>query len=144
MLQRLFRYQALFTIAAIALMECSAAHRMVLYVSEYHLTALRFYSTWFMCFIVSCLLIFVATVVRGIRQRFIISVCLSALMFIAVLNLINPDAMIAKSNIAKLESGQHIDKLYLSHLSMDALPVVSQHAINNDAELACKLLKRFA
>ncbi|NRB37962.1 MAG: DUF4173 domain-containing protein [Pseudomonadales bacterium] len=144
LLQRLFRYQALFTIAAIALMECSAAHRMVLYVSEYHLTALRFYSTWFMCFIVSCLLIFVATVLAGARQRFIISVCLSALMFIAVLNLINPDATIAKSNIAKLESGQHIDKFYLSQLSMDALPVVSQHAINNDAELACKLLKRFA
>jgi len=40
------------------------------------------------------------------------------------INLINPDAYIAKENIKKLEQGMELDQFYLSRLSVDATPEI--------------------
>lgn len=126
--KKYFHYQLLFMIAAIALMEASAAHRMYLYVSQYQLTALRFYSTWFMCFVVSCLAILLYVTFSNRMPYFIVSVLVSALCFIGGLNVINPDAFIARSHIGKMQGGKTPDNDYLRRLSLDAYPVISGYA----------------
>jgi hypothetical protein len=135
--QGLFRKLALFSVIAIFIMEGSAAHRMYIYVREYQLTELRFYSTWYMCFIVSALFTFVATVLKGKRELFIVSTAFCALGFIALLNLINPDAIIVRLNLAQMEQGDSIDQRYLARLSHDAYPDIVQYAQENPKAKIC-------
>ncbi len=135
--QSLFRKLALFTVVAIFIMEGSAAHRMYIYVREYQLTELRFYSTWYMCFIVSALITFVATVLKGKRELFIVSTAFCALGFIALLNLVNPDAIIVSRNLAQMEQGRSIDQHYLARLSRDAYPNIVQYAQENPKAKIC-------
>ncbi|NQZ05742.1 MAG: DUF4173 domain-containing protein [Algicola sp.] len=139
-IQNVFRKLALFTVIAIFIMEGSAAHRMYIYVREYQLTELRFYSTWYMCFIVSALFTFVATVLKGKRELFIISTAFCALGFIALLNLINPDALIVSRNLAQMEKGHTIDQHYLNRLSHDAYPDIVQYAQAHPKSKICFLV----
>ena len=43
-------------------------------------------------------------------------------MAIVVLNILNPDALIVKTNVARMEDGKRFDAAYLTSLSADAVP----------------------
>jgi hypothetical protein len=120
---RAFRAIASVVVVLLAVILGSAFFRMHLYVSAYGQTELRFYVTTFMIWLAGALLWFAATVLRGRRERFATGAFLMGIAAVAVLNIINPDAMIARTNLARAGEA-HFDAAYLTTLSADALPVI--------------------
>jgi len=102
----------------------SALYRMHLYTAEFGLTELRFYTTAFMLWLSALLLAFLPTVLSGRRDRFALVALTTGLAAIVVLNATNPDALIARTNLARLQDGKRFDAEYLTHLSADAAPVL--------------------
>ncbi len=106
------------------IIEISAAHRMYLYTNVYGLTELRFYTSVFMGWLVVLFIWFGATVLRGQRAYFSFGAVLTGMIFIGLLHVVNPDAQIAKVNLARLQDGQRFDSSYLTSLSADAIPTL--------------------
>jgi hypothetical protein len=105
-------------------MLASALYRMRLYTVEYGLTELRFYTTAFMGWLVLVFGWFAATVLRGKRERFAPGAAAAAALMLVALNLLNPDAVIARSNLARVAARREVDAAYISGLSADALPTI--------------------
>lgn len=119
-------YQILATTMVVMTMiiEASAAHRMYLYTREYGLTELRFYSSVFMVWLAVLFIWFSVTVLREQRSRFTFGAILTGMVFIVLLNFINPDAQIAQFNLARLQDGQRFDAEYVTSLSADTVPTL--------------------
>jgi uncharacterized protein DUF4153 len=103
-------------------MLASALFRMWLYTTQFGLTELRFYTTAFMAWLVVVFGWFVATVLRGRRERFGTGALLAGWLVLAALNLVNPDATIAGVNLGRAARGRPLDVAYAATLSADALP----------------------
>ena len=133
----------------------SALFRMRLYQQEFGLTELRFYTTAFMVWLGIVLVWLAVTVLRvrapagnnpG-RRRFAFGALVAGLALVVALDLINPDALIAHTNLTRAAAGvgQPLDAEYLAWtLSADAVPAsVSGLAAVADpavqAKLACGL-----
>ena len=70
------------------------------------------------------LLWFVLTVMRARRDRFAFGALLAGFAAIFAINAMNPDALIASTNIDRMEDGKRFDAYYLTTLSADAVPVL--------------------
>ena len=123
--RRIFVALAGAMVALLFVVVASALYRMRLYTGEFGLTELRFYTTAFMIWLSAVLLWFLPTVLRGHRDRFAFGALVTGFAAILVINAINPDALIARTNIARLEEGKRFDAYYLTTLSADAAPVLS-------------------
>ncbi|MDE1464391.1 DUF4153 domain-containing protein [Spartinivicinus poritis] len=134
---------SILTIVATAIIELSALHRMALYLKNYSLTELRFYSTAFLFFIMSIFICYAVTVLRQKRGAFVLWSSSTALSFILILNIINPDALIAKANLENKFSNIKPDTSYLSSLSEDAYPVIADYIQENPTKNWCNLLVQF-
>jgi hypothetical protein len=113
----------------------SALYRMWLYQQEYGLTELRFYTTAFMVWLAVVLIWLATTVLRHqpsagehpARQRFAFGALVAGLALAVLLNLANPDAIIARTNLGRAEAGigRALDTSYLgANLSADAVPTL--------------------
>ena len=102
----------------------SALQRMYLYQSEFGLTELRLYTTIFMLWISTVLVWFLLTVIRARRNRFAFGALIVGFAAIFAINAMNPDALIANTNINRMEEGKRFDAYYLTTLSADAVPVI--------------------
>jgi hypothetical protein len=119
----------------------SALQRLRLYEQQYGLTELRIWTTgvvlWLMCVFVWLSI----TTLRG-RGRFAVGALLLGFAATAALNVLSPDALIARTNLSR----PHVDAGYLARLSDDAVPtLVSQlPSLRPDlrADLARRLLAR--
>ena len=112
----------------------SALFRMRLYQQEFGQTDLRFYTTAFMVWLGIVLVWLAVTVLRvrapagenlG-RRRFAFGALVVSLALVVALDLISPDALIARTNLARAAAGvgQPLDVEYLTQtLSADAVPV---------------------
>ncbi len=133
----------------------SALFRMRLYQQEFGLTELRFYTTAFMVWLGIVLIWLAVTVLRvrapagdnpG-RRRFAFGALVTTLALVVALDLINPDVVIARTNLARAAAGvgQPLDAEYLAWtLSADAVPtaVAGLAAVSDPAvqtKLACGL-----
>jgi len=123
--RRIFGALAGTMVALLFVVVASALYRMRLYTGEFGLTELRFYTTAFMFWLSAVLLWFLPTVLRGRRDRFAFGALVTGFAAILIINAINPDALIARTNIARLEEGKRFDAYYLTTLSADAAPVLS-------------------
>lgn len=106
----------------------SGFHRMSLYVGAYGLTQQRFYATAVMMTLGAITLWLGATVLSGYRERFTIGVLVCGFGCIALLNVANPDAVIAKTNLDRREANAKIDTDYIICLGPDAVPVILEKA----------------
>jgi hypothetical protein len=119
----------------------SALQRLRLYEQEYGLTELRIWTTgvvvWLMCVFVWLSL----TTLRG-RGRFAVGALALGFAATAALNILSPDALIARTNLSR----PHVDTAYLARLSDDAVPtlVARLPSLRPDlrADLARRLLVR--
>ncbi len=119
----------------------SALQRLRLYEHEYGLTELRIWTTgvvlWLMCVFVWLSF----TTLRG-RGRFAVGALVLGFAATVALNVVNPDALIARTNLSR----PHVDIAYLSRLSDDAIPtlVARLPSLRPDlrADLARRLLAR--
>ncbi len=111
-------------IAQTLVMTWSAVVRMMAYTSEFGLSELRLYTTAFMAWIAVMMGLTAVTVLRGRRDSFALGAFIAALAAVVALVAINPDALIAETNLARLESGHEVDVDYLAGLSVDAVPAM--------------------
>jgi len=112
--------------ALVSVVLVSAFQRMGLYVNFAGLTELRVYTTAFMVWIAGVLFWLGATVLRGRSKRFAWGAMVTGLATIVSLNVVNPDALIARVNLGL--GGRQTDLAYLQSLSVDAAPAVISNA----------------
>ncbi len=123
--ERVFRVLAGVLVALLFVVMVSAVQRMRLYQAAYGLTELRLYTTAFMGWLGIVLAWFAATVLRGQPRRFPRGAVMSGFAVVAALNVLNPDALIARTNLHRAERTGKLDARYLAGLSADAAPVVA-------------------
>ena len=123
-------------VALLFVVVASALQRMYLYTSEFGLTELRLYTTIFMFWISVVLIWFVLTVMRSHRDHFAFGALVASFAAMLAINAMNPDALIAKTNIDRLQEGKRFDPYYLTTLSADAVPVI----VNALPEIGQKLV----
>jgi hypothetical protein len=122
--ERTFRFLAGTLVALLFVVMASALQRMYLYVDEYGLTQLRFYVAAFMVWLAVVLAWFVLTVLRGRRDRFAFGALVAAFAAVLAINAVNPDAIVARTNLDRMQDGERFDAHYLTRLSADAVPVI--------------------
>ena len=106
-------------VALLFVVMASALQRMRLYQAEFGLTELRLYTTAFMLWIFTVLVWFL---LRGRRARFAFGALVTGFIAIALLNALDPDAFIVRTNVARMEADKAFDAPYLASLSADAVP----------------------
>ena len=123
--QRLFSWQAGVQVALLFVIMASALARMRLYEGEYGLTELRLYTTAFMGWLLLVFTWFTLTVGRGKRERFAFGAAVCAFALVALLHVVNPDAMIVRADLAHAQKGRAFDAEYAASLSADAVPALT-------------------
>lgn len=135
-----FRLLASVMLVLLNVMLASALWRMRLYTAEYGLTELRFYTTAFMAWLVLVLGWFAATVLRERAHRFGAGAVTAGLLVLAALNLVNPDAVIARTNLGRAGAGRAVDLSYAAQLSADAIPAIQRLLPALEAGERCALV----
>lgn len=129
--RKLFSLSSTVMVLLTTVMLASAFKRLLMYEQAYGFTQMRIYPHVFMVWLGLLLFWFVGT--RWLRpQRFAVGVLIAALGFVATLNLINPDVLIVRENMARYqqgilsaaERGDTIDVGYFAQLSEDAVPAL--------------------
>lgn len=140
--RRLFRVFAGSLVALLFVVILSALQRMRLYEQAYGLTELRLYATVGILWLAAVLVWFAATVLRGRRHAFAIGAVAAGFIATLALNVLNPDALIARTNLGRPQADVH----YLASLGDDAVPVLLRRLPELDPpvrrELALALLRR--
>ncbi|NKQ35343.1 MAG: DUF4173 domain-containing protein [Chloroflexi bacterium] len=122
---KLFNGLGSLTIAFVLILLLSAWRRMALYEAAYGYTFLRLFVYVFMAWLGAALVWFLLTLWRR-PDWFALGVLLTAAGFLITLNLLNPDAFIARQNLARYKAAGDLDAAYLTTLSHDAAPYLSQ------------------
>ncbi len=122
---RLRRQQVGLILLTVAVLT-SAVIRMALYVEAFGLTELRFYTSVFMAWIAFLLFWLGRTVLAGDRHRFARPAVGVLLGGLALLNVANPDSMIASYNMDHPAQSRIDESYMISALSADAVPAIMQ------------------
>jgi Domain of unknown function (DUF4173) len=139
-----FRSLAGVQIGLVLAITASAFQRLRLYHASYGLTESRFYAMVLLIWIGAMLLWLGATVLRGRRDSFAFGALASGLATIALLFLINPDAIIARTNVGRMplaEASVRFDVAYATRLSGDAVPVLIGALPALPPEVQCPLAR---
>ena len=115
---RLFQALSIALVALLFVVMASALQRMRLYQREFGLTELRVYATGVMLWLAVVFVWTAFTVLRGRRDLFAVGALVSGFAAILVVNVVNPDALIARTNLDR----PNLDLPYLMQLSDDATP----------------------
>jgi hypothetical protein len=124
----------------VSIVMASALERMRLYADAYGLTQDRFYATAFMLWIATVLGWLISTVLRGQRRRFAFGAIVSGFLFLAGLNIINPNAIIARTDMNRSRAVRPVDVHHLSNLSADAVPTILARIGTLDQTEQCELI----
>lgn len=149
--KKIFKYLSSILIIQVMIIMYSAIVRLSLYEQAYGLTTLRMYSHAFifLLVIIFCLLLYKIHK-QTTEETFSLQLFISVLLFLASMNIINPDAFIANYNIKNAEAINKLDTDYICYLSDDAIPysikiLDSQDEVNKRNFASClyqKTLKR--
>jgi hypothetical protein len=105
----------------------TAIHRLGLYQDAYGLTMLRLACTLFAWWLGVVFLV-VAVRLAGVgaaREWLPMAIVASALIALLVWNVIDPEALVVRTNVDRAVAGQRFDPGYLSTLSDDAVPAMA-------------------
>jgi len=121
--KKIFKILGAILVLEISIIICSAFTRMSVYIDGYGLTFSRFLVFVFLLWIFFVFSSFLYKMLLEKRKEFFfLSVfCLSIVFWVGI-NAINPDAFIARKNIARLVQDKKLDQFYLFRLSADAIP----------------------
>ncbi len=135
--EQVFRWLAGFLILMLFVVMMSAFQRMRLYQNEYGLTEQRLYITAFMGWLAVVFVWFVATVLRGRRERFTFGAVIAGFVAVFALQVVNPDDLIVRTNLALAQKGQSFDAAYVGTLSDDAIPALVEAlpSLNQDEQI---------
>lgn len=139
---QVFRFLGGLQLVLLTVIIASALQRVRVYTDAYGLTESRFYGAAFLAWLTLLVLWFAGTVLRGRRERFGHVAAISAFSVVALLILVNPDAWIARTNLARATShaaAAEFDTAYLGSLSADALPTLLGGLPDLPADARCRL-----
>ncbi len=122
--ERGFVILAIVFIGLLYVIMLSALSRMALYTSLYGLTELRLYPTAFMGWLAIVFAWFIVTAFGSRRQHVAVGALVAGFVTVGVLNAINPDDLIARTNLGRSGAPRPLDTRYLSSLSADAVPAL--------------------
>ena len=102
----------------------SAFFRMSLYIKAYGLTQLRFYATAILIWLAAAFLLSTAKCLLPGWSFFTGAYIYSLLVMLLIINIVNPDGLIARINLDRYVTRKKLDTAYLETLSTDAVPVI--------------------
>jgi hypothetical protein len=112
----------------------SAFHRLVLYESVFGMTMLRLYvqtAIVWVAFVVAA--VGVAVAIGSVRRAWLApAAALFALVLLFALNVLDPEAFVARHNVSHPANAARFDATYLTGLSDDAVPAIASRALEND------------
>ena len=118
---RRFLIPALVLIAEVGVVIASAAKRLSLYIDAYSLTELRFYVAGFLVLLLALFTLLAVKFITSRREEFFVFGSLLAIATsLITVNLVNPDAFIARYNLEQHSRTDKIDVVYIGRLSADA------------------------
>ncbi|MCA9826106.1 MAG: DUF4173 domain-containing protein, partial [Dehalococcoidia bacterium] len=119
-----FRLLATGLVMLVFVVISSAIKRMDAYTDQFGLTELRLYSTAFMAWLALMFAWLLVTVIRGRHEQFPFGAAVAGFLVLGGLNLLNPDAFIARTNLSRAEIGRDFDVGHAISLSPDATPTL--------------------
>lgn len=129
-------------LALLAAIVASAVLRMQLYVASYGLTTDRLFALAFMIWLTVVFAAMGATLLRGWGKPFAAMTVGSAFIALLGLNVVNPELVVARVNLSRVQPAERLDYEYLTRLSADAVPVVAAALSKAPAsESACNAAK---
>ncbi|MEQ1607164.1 MAG: DUF4173 domain-containing protein [Pyrinomonadaceae bacterium] len=142
----LFKVFAGIQVALLFVIMASAVQRLVLLTGNlgYGLTTVRLYPLIFMSWLAIVFVWFCLTVLRGSRGHFAWGALWSAFLILGATHVLNPDAFIARTNVALMQQGRDFDATYNSRLSDDAMPVLMSAFDNLNQNAQETVVRRFA
>jgi hypothetical protein len=141
---RRFRLLAATQLVLVGLIMVSALGRLRLYYQSFGLTTDRVLALAVMVWIGLTLGWSAFTVLRGDRGRFPVGAIVGGLGVLAALNLINPEAVVARVNLNRYAAGALLDVAYLGQMSADVVPTVLARSVTMPAEERCPLAAALA
>jgi hypothetical protein len=120
----LFRSLAGVNLLLLGVVMASAWQRLILYQEAYGLTEARLYAAAALTGMGLVAVWFALSVLAGRRNRFAFGTILALYAVILSLDFMNPDALIARIDIARGSEGKPFDAGYIARLSADATPAV--------------------
>ena len=113
---------------------------MVMYISEYGLTQLRVYTTWFMLL---CAMIFIIIIIKQFKTDFAISrsITVGFVLMFGLLCFSRPDALIVKYNVKMYNAGiiSRLDTNAMLNMSDDAVATaVKYDAVSKEQVIKSK------
>ncbi|MBI2074183.1 MAG: DUF4173 domain-containing protein [Gemmatimonadetes bacterium] len=127
-------------LALTALVLVSALSRMGMYVRAYGLTEDRLYGTAVMLWVGATIGVFARTVMRSHSAGAAFGSVVAAAVLLAALNLANPQALIARYNLAH-PGRRGADVAHLARLGGDAVPLLVSRLHDVAPERRCTLAK---
>jgi hypothetical protein len=118
----LFRSLAGLNLLLLGAIMASAWQRLLVYQEAYGLTEARMYAAAALTGMGLVALWFAISVLSGRRTRFAFGTIIAAYAVILALDVINPDALIARIDLTRRSEGKPLDPRYLASLSADATP----------------------
>lgn len=123
--KKIFRFLSAALFVEITLILLSALKRLLLYVNGYGLTLFRFLAFALLFWIFCVFLFFIYKIFMEKKNSVFVFMVFSLTIAVWIgINIINPDALIAKVNIERFLNGNKLDPIYFSNLSEDAVPEI--------------------
>lgn len=120
-----FKILSLLLIAGVIIIMASAFKRLDIYQEAYGFTILRFYVSAFIIWLSLLFVAFGYKIFNNKADRFFARVIfIAVIVFVAVMNILNPEAIIARQNIKHFARTGKLDTMYLNQLSADAVPAL--------------------
>jgi hypothetical protein len=111
-------------VALLFVVMASAWQRLSIYRDAFGLTELRFYAAATLVWLAVVFGWFLFGLARPMPVQFFPGAVLAAMVAVFVLDVVNPDALIARTNVDRIEAGRKFDADYASVLSADAVPTL--------------------
>jgi len=125
---RIYRRLAVPLVVLLGAIMFSAFARMRLYVQYYGISTDRLYATAFMIWLAIVFVWLALTVLRSRPRTFATGLVASGFAVLFTLNVLNPDALVARANLARGAAGRTgaggTDLRYVASLGGDAVPVL--------------------
>jgi uncharacterized protein DUF4153 len=125
---RLYRRLAVPLVVLLGAIMLSAGARMRLYIEYYGISTDRLYATAFMIWLAMVFVWLACTVLRSRARTFATGLVVSGFVVLLTLNVLNPDALVARANLARRDAGRTgaagTDLRYVASLGGNAVPVL--------------------
>lgn len=122
-----FKILSTVLVAQVVVILISAFMKLSLYESMYGFTTIRIYSHALMIWLAVVMVLLARHIFAGgTRAKFSLQVFICVILLLFGMNVLNPDAFIAKRNLVRYAISGKIDTEYLASLSSDAIPYTVQ------------------